>query len=78
MNLVQGNREWMADAVCPQADPEAWYPPKGGSIREAKRVCASCPVRLDCLDYALANDERFGVWGGLGERERRKLNRRAV
>jgi WhiB family redox-sensing transcriptional regulator len=51
---------------------------KGGSTREAKKVCVSCEVRAECLEYALENDERFGIWGGLSERERRKLKRRAV
>ena len=58
--------------------PEAFFPEKGGSTREAKRVCLSCDVRGDCLEYALMNDERFGIWGGLSERERRKLKKRAV
>ena len=58
--------------------PEAFFPEKGGSTREAKKVCGSCDVRSECLDYALENDERFGIWGGLSERERRKLKRRAV
>ncbi|WP_448073173.1 WhiB family transcriptional regulator [Georgenia yuyongxinii] len=69
---------WQDRALCAQTDPEAFFPEKGGSTREAKRVCTSCEVRAECLDYALANDERFGIWGGLSERERRKLKRRAV
>jgi WhiB family redox-sensing transcriptional regulator len=69
---------WQERALCAQTDPEAFFPEKGGSTREAKKVCASCEVRAECLDYALANDERFGIWGGLSERERRKLKRRAV
>ena len=46
--------------------------------RDAKRICQGCEVRAECLEYALANDERFGLWGGLSERERRKLKRRVV
>jgi WhiB family redox-sensing transcriptional regulator len=68
---------WQADAVCAQTDPEAFFPEKGGSTRDAKRICSGCDVRQQCLDYALANDERFGIWGGLSERERRKLKKRA-
>lgn len=68
---------WQADALCSQTDPEAFFPEKGGSTREAKRVCEGCEVRSQCLDYALANDERFGIWGGLSERERRKLRKTA-
>jgi len=66
---------WQSDALCAQTDPEAFFPEKGGSTREAKRICDGCEVRGECLDYALANDERFGIWGGLSERERRKLRR---
>ena len=69
---------WQERALCAQTDPEAFFPEKGGSTREAKRVCLSCEVRVECLDYALANDERFGIWGGLSERERRRVKKRAV
>nr|MDQ3611070.1 WhiB family transcriptional regulator [Actinomycetota bacterium] len=50
-------------------------PEKGGSTREAKRICVGCDVKGDCLEYALGQDERFGIWGGLSERERRRLKR---
>ncbi len=69
---------WQERALCAQTDPEAFFPEKGGSTREAKKVCVGCEVRAECLEYALANDERFGIWGGLSERERRKLKKRAV
>jgi WhiB family redox-sensing transcriptional regulator len=69
--------DWQERALCAQTDPEAFFPEKGGSTREAKRICAGCEVRAECLEYALAHDERFGIWGGLSERERRRL-RRAV
>ncbi len=69
---------WQERALCAQTDPEAFFPEKGGSTREAKKVCSGCEVRGECLEYALANDERFGIWGGLSERERRKLKRRVV
>jgi len=64
---------WRESAVCAQTDPEMWFPDKGGSIRLAKRICASCPVTAPCLDYALDHGMRHGVWGGLTERERRLL-----
>ncbi len=73
----EGELAWQADALCAQTDPEAFFPEKGGSTRDAKRVCSECPVSQACLDYALAKDERFGIWGGLSERERRRLRRRA-
>ena len=69
---------WQDRALCAQTDPEAFFPEKGGSTREAKKVCRSCEVRAECLDYALEHDERFGIWGGLSERERRRLKREAV
>jgi WhiB family redox-sensing transcriptional regulator len=68
---------WQADAHCAQTDPEAFFPEKGGYTRDAKKICAACEVRAQCLEYALKNDERFGIWGGLSERERRKLRKRA-
>jgi WhiB family transcriptional regulator, redox-sensing transcriptional regulator len=67
--------QWQERALCAQTDPEAFFPEKGGSTREAKRICMGCEVRDACLDYALAHDERFGIWGGLSERERRRLKR---
>lgn len=68
---------WQTDSLCAQTDPEAFFPEKGGSTRDAKKICSSCEVRTQCLEYALENDERFGIWGGLSERERRKLRKRA-
>ncbi|WP_318241597.1 WhiB family transcriptional regulator [Cellulomonas avistercoris] len=73
-----GPMGWQERALCAQTDPEAFFPEKGGSTREAKKVCTQCEVRAECLEYALENDERFGIWGGLSERERRKLKRRVV
>lgn len=70
--------QWQDRALCAQTDPEAFFPEKGGSTREAKRICMGCEVRGECLEYALANDERFGIWGGLSERERRRLKRGIV
>jgi WhiB family redox-sensing transcriptional regulator len=77
---VLGDESWRLSALCAETDPEAFFPEKGGSTREAKRVCVGCEVRAECLEYALANDERFGIWGGLSERERRRvrLSRRSA
>ena len=66
---------WQYNALCAQTDPEAFFPEKGGSTREAKSICAKCPVREQCLEWALEHDERFGIWGGLSERERRKVKK---
>jgi WhiB family redox-sensing transcriptional regulator len=69
---------WQEQALCAQTDPEAFFPEKGGSTREAKRICVGCDVKGECLEYALGQDERFGIWGGLSERERRRLKRAAM
>jgi WhiB family redox-sensing transcriptional regulator len=71
--LEAGDDSWRLDALCAETDPEAFFPEKGGSTREAKRVCGGCTVRAECLEAALTNDERFGIWGGLSERERRRI-----
>ncbi|WP_083504535.1 WhiB family transcriptional regulator [Nesterenkonia jeotgali] len=75
---IEGELAWQVDALCAQTDPEAFFPEKGGSTRDAKKVCGACNVKQECLEYALGNDERFGIWGGLSERERRKLRKRAL
>ncbi|KGH48273.1 transcription factor WhiB [Modestobacter caceresii] len=71
------DQSWQERALCAETDPEAFFPEKGGSTREAKKICTGCEVRAECLEYALTMDERFGIWGGLSERERRRLRRRA-
>jgi WhiB family redox-sensing transcriptional regulator len=77
-DAADDEQEWQERALCAQTDPEAFFPEKGGSTREAKRICQGCEVRSECLEYALGQDERFGIWGGLSERERRKLKKRAI
>jgi WhiB family transcriptional regulator, redox-sensing transcriptional regulator len=69
---------WQDCGLCAETDPDAFFPEKGGSTREAKRVCRSCEVRAECLEYALETDQRFGIWGGMSERERRRLKRQAA
>ena len=64
---------WHDLARCAETDPEMFFPDKGESVRPAKRVCAGCEVRAECLQDALDRGERFGVWGGMSERERRAL-----
>lgn len=73
--LTDPDRDWQDQAICAQTDPESFFPEKGGTTAPAKKICLDCPVRAECLDYALAHDERFGIWGGLSERERRRLKR---
>lgn len=64
--------QWWELGRCSETDPEAFFPESGTSW-SAKQVCAGCDVRAECLEYALAADERFGVWGGLSETERHRL-----
>jgi len=66
---------WQDKANCMGVDPDLFFPERGASTREAKEVCRGCVVRLDCLEYALDNSEKFGIWGGMSERERRRLRR---
>ena len=68
--------EWQERALCAQTDPESFFPEKGGSTREAKKVCLSCEVRVECLEYALEQRIEHGVWGGCSERERRRILKR--
>lgn len=81
-NIINVNDDsplaWQADALCLQTDPEAFFPEKGDSLRDAKRICASCDVAAQCLAYAMENDEQYGIWGGLSAIERRRLKRRAA
>jgi WhiB family redox-sensing transcriptional regulator len=66
---------WQGQALCTQVDNDIFFPDKGGSTREAKSICGGCPVISDCLAYALRHDERWGIWGGKSERDRRRLRR---
>ena len=77
INLLSGqeDRGWQARANCMGVDPDLFFPERGASTREAKEVCRGCVVKNDCLEYALDNGEKFGIWGGMSERERRRLRR---
>jgi WhiB family redox-sensing transcriptional regulator len=72
---LEEERRWQERANCLGVDPDLFFPERGASTREAKAVCRGCEVRDDCLEYALANGEKFGIWGGLSERERRRVRR---
>lgn len=73
--FIQSRQGWMRKGNCIGVDPELFFPEHGASTYEAKEVCRGCVVKTDCLEYALANGEKFGIWGGLSERERRKVRR---
>lgn len=70
--------DFRSDALCAQTDPELFFPEKGGSTRLAKRICAQCEAQSECRQYALDNDERYGIWGGLSAEERETLRRAAA
>lgn len=67
---------WRADARCRGLNPGLFYPERGDSAREPKEICRECPVQAECLEYALTNHEKFGVWGGASERERIRIHKR--
>ena len=66
---------WQDFANCRGADVDIFFPDRGASTRGAKEICAACQVRSECLDYAVTRGEKFGIWGGLSERERRKIRK---
>lgn len=68
-------QSWQDDANCLGVDPDLFFPERGASTREAKEVCRACSVKTQCLEYALVNGEKFGIWGGMSERERRRIRR---
>ena len=70
-DLADDRLDWQDKALCAQVDPELWFPLKGRSNREAKAICMQCPVRAECLQYALDNDISHGIFGGLSDRQRR-------
>lgn len=69
---------WQAFAKCRGVPYDLFFPERGESVRQAKEVCQGCEVRHDCLEYAMQSSEKFGIWGGLSERERRRLRRARV
>ena len=73
--LASANLTWRQHAACRGLEPEVFYPVSDEQTEEAKAICRECPVREPCLEYALTNRERDGVWGGATERERRRMIR---
>jgi WhiB family redox-sensing transcriptional regulator len=72
------DQDWRAGALCADRDPNLWFSPGALEHKEAKRVCRQCPVRRDCLTYAMDMPVDHGIWGGLTERERRRQRRKAA
>ncbi|WP_329140013.1 WhiB family transcriptional regulator [Streptomyces sp. NBC_00670] len=73
--LTAADLAWQQRALCAQTGADFFFPEPGSSLRDAKRICGMCETRSVCLEYALRHDERFGVWGGLSEKERLRLVR---
>lgn len=69
------DRVWQDQANCLGVDPELFFPERGQSTKEPKAVCGGCEVRMECLEFALQHGEKFGIWGGMSERERRRIRR---
>lgn len=70
-----GDLEWQDYGNCQGVDPELFFPSRGDTVKEAIEVCNNCEVINECLEFALENNERFGIWGGVSERGRRKIKR---
>lgn len=82
-SMVRTSTDWMADAACAglgDATEDAWFPPVGNAQAKgkmAKRICGQCPVRRECLAYALHHGLEHGIWGGLTPNERKELRRQS-
>ncbi len=64
---------WMEEGMCRSHLPETFFPSDGAGVATAKRICANCPVKAPCLEYALYHHINHGIWGGTSERERRRI-----
>lgn len=69
------SQSWTEQAACVGEDPEIFFSEQGAPSHDAKRICDRCPVAAMCLQAALDQDEEFGIWGGLGPAERRRIKR---
>ncbi len=75
IKMLTEDRSWQSRANCMGVDPDLFFPERGASTKEAKEVCRGCVVKDECLEFALRNSEKFGIWGGMSERERRRVRR---
>jgi WhiB family redox-sensing transcriptional regulator len=73
--MLPDHPAWMADANCRGADVDMFFPARDEDVSSAKAVCRECDVQVECLTHAMTNGETKGVWGGLSERERRRIRR---
>ena len=73
---ITEERPWVVFSACRDKDASLFFPETKGAEREALSICATCPVQVECLEYALEADIRYGIWGGMNEKQRRRLARR--
>ena len=73
--LIGGMPSWTEEANCKGAEADLFFPERGASTRKEKAICMACSVQPECLEYAIENSEKFGIWGGMSERERRRIKR---
>ena len=83
LTLANADYTWRSNAICRDTDPDLFFPigTTGFALMQidrAKEVCDQCPVKVDCLDYALETNQDSGIWGGTSEEERRTLRRQYV
>jgi len=76
--MNEARMTWQGEGSCRGVDPEVFFPISDDDAWRAKEICAVCAVRTECLSYSLQSRERYGVWGGVTERERADMFRRGV
>ncbi len=74
---ITEERPWAAFAICKDRDPDSFFPANVQGERDAMRICNGCPVQIDCLEFAMEARIRFGVWGGMTEKQRQLLHRQS-
>lgn len=72
------DRDWMKRANCLGINPDLFFPERGRVVKEAREICSECHVKSECLEYALTHGEKWGVWGGTSERDRRVIRRKRL
>ncbi len=70
------DNEWMAEGNCRTEAPSMFFPSDGVGVEVARRICATCPVKEPCLEFAIETNQKYGIWGGLTDKERASLKRR--
>jgi WhiB family redox-sensing transcriptional regulator len=73
--LAVDDLAWQDYSNCRGADADLFFPERGASTRKAKAICNACQVQAECLEFAIQQSEKFGIWGGLSERERRRIRK---